>query len=142
MSCACPRFRIDDLPAPEKPAQSCQAQRRTAILSRIERADQLEWPVRRGSLFKVCVRYSDTERRYNEYPVPATSAHKSSNFQRKDPLSKAQCLSENMAAPESDDEMREVFSKDHLRIRNVSRGSLYALIRSTLLSYPADFSYR
>lgn len=25
---------------------------------------------------------------------------------------------------------------------NVSRGSLYALIRSTLLSYPADFSYR
>jgi hypothetical protein len=125
MSCACPRFRIDDLPAPEKPAQSCQAQRRTAILSRIERADQLEWPVRRGSLFKVCVRYSDTERRYNEYPVPATSAHKSSNFQRdatptirsKDPFSKAQCLSENMAAPESDDEMRGVFSKDHLRIR-------------------------
>jgi hypothetical protein len=70
------------LPAPEEPAQSCQALRRTAILSRIKRADQLEWPVRRGSLFKVCVRYSDTERRYNEYPVPATSARTSSNFQR------------------------------------------------------------
>jgi hypothetical protein len=88
------------LPAPEEPAQSCQALRRTAILSRIKRADQLEWPVRRGSLFKVCVRYSDTERRYNEYPVPATCARGvTPSIRSKDPFSKAQCLSENMAAP-------------------------------------------
>jgi hypothetical protein len=117
-----PRFRIDDLPAPEAPAQSCQAQLRTAILSRIERADQLEWPVRRGSLFKICVRYSDTERRYNEYPVPATSAHKGSNLQRdatlsirsKDPVQNVSAFP-GMAAPES-----HAFSKDHLVFENLA----------------------
>jgi hypothetical protein len=60
---------------PEELAQSYQAQSvRTAILSRIERADQLEWPIRQRQFVMICVRYSDTEQKYNEYTVPAISA--------------------------------------------------------------------
>jgi len=47
-----------------------------------------------------------------------------------------------MAAPESNDQMRGFSRKIICVFENVSRGSLYALTCSTLLSYPADFSYR
>jgi hypothetical protein len=59
----------------EELAQSYQAQSvRTAILSQIERADQLEWPIRQRQFVMICVRYRDTEQKYNEYTVPAISA--------------------------------------------------------------------
>ena len=47
-----------------------------------------------------------------------------------------------MAATESNDEMRGVFAKDHLRIRKTLAEDRYDLTCSTLLSYPANFSYR
>jgi hypothetical protein len=151
MSCACPRFRIDDLPAPEEPAQSCQAQSVEQQFYRgLSVLISMNGPLDAAVLFKVCVRYSDTERRYNEYPVPATSARKSSNFQRdasrrsvqKIRFQKLSACPRTWLLPNRTMKCAGFSRKIICVFENVSRGSLYALIRSTLLSYPADFSYR
>lgn len=92
---------------------------RTAILSRIERADQLEWPSDSGSSLMVRAPYSDTEQKYNECIMLAISAGEGSA---------------------SSDSSEIVFK--HLSRVIAYEDRLRELFRLGLLSYPDDFSYR
>ena len=73
----------------------------------------------------ICVRYSDTQRKYNDYPVPATSVHQSSKSQRDghavQSVSKNACSGRNMDAPDKQDEMRRDSRKIIVVFENDSR---------------------
>jgi hypothetical protein len=104
--------------APEELAQSCQAQSVEQQFYRgLSVLISLNGPLTAAVWSMICVRYSDTERKYNEYPVPATSVHQSSKSQRDgyavDPFQKMRARAGTWMFPISKMKLRRDFSQDH-----------------------------